>query len=314
MKMRFWGILLAFFLVLAAIPAGAAEPPLKFIRIAGGGMGGAWYLGAAKMASFCEKIWPGISASSTPGGGVANMLRLDKNEYQIAFTFTDTIYAASKGKPPFKKPIDLRFLCSTNAAYVQTIAQPSIKSYKDLKGKTACAGDKGKSGYDAFMKILKAYGMEKDVKMVSASYDKMPDLFVDGVVDADMVYGSVPHLVPNEILVRRKARFLSMEDPIRKKMVDAYGGMVDLTIKANSFKTQDYPVKTVGSMTAIVCRPDVPDEVIYKLLKYTWEHRPDLISAHVVYKDFTEETVPLGRTIPWHPAAEKFWKEVGALK
>jgi len=55
-------------------------------------------------------------------------------------------------------------------------------------------------------------------------------------------------------------------------------------------------------------------EVIYKLLKYTWEHRKDMISAHVVYKDFVEETVPLGRTIPWHPAAEKFWKEVGAIK
>jgi TRAP transporter TAXI family solute receptor len=314
MKMRFWGILLACLFVLATIPAGAAEPPVKFIRIAGGGMGGAWYLGAAKMASFCEKIWPGISASSTPGGGVGNMGRLQKNEYQIAFTFTDTIYNAAKGKPPFKSPIKLRFLCSTNAAYVQTIAQPSIKSYKDLKGKTACPGDKAKSGYDAFMKILRAYGIEKDVKIVSAGYAKMPDLFVDGVVDADMVYGSVPHLVPNEILVRRKAHFLSMEDPIRKKMVDTYGGMVDLTIKPNSFKTQDYPVKTVGSMTAIVSRADVPNEVIYKLLKYTWEHRQDLISAHVVYKDFVEETVPLGRTIPWHPGAEKFWKEVGVIK
>ena len=314
MKLRVFGILLACLFLLATIPAGAAEPPVKFIRIAGGGMGGAWYLGAAKMASFCEKIWPGISASSTPGGGVGNMRRLQKNEYQIAFTFTDTIYAAANGKAPFKSPIPLRFLCSTNPAYVQTIAQPSIKSYKDLKGKTVCPGDKAKSAYDTFLKILKAYGMEKDVKLISASYDKMPDLFVDGVVNADMVYGSVPHLVPNEILVRRKAHFLSLDDSIRKKLLAAYGGMVDLTIKPNSFKTQDYPVKTVGSMTAIVCRPDVPDEVIYKLLKYTWEHRPDLISAHVVYKDFTKETVPLGRTIPWHPGAEKFWKEGGVLK
>ena len=314
MKWRLLFVSLACFFILTTIPAGAAEPPVKFIRIAGGGMGGAWYLGAAKMATFAEKIWPGISASSTPGGGVGNMNRLDKNEYQIAFTFTDTLYAAAKGNPPFKSPINLRFLCSTNAAFVQTLATPGIKSYGDLKGKKVCAGDKGKSGYDIFMKILKAYGMEKDVQMVSADYDKMPDLFVDGVVDSVSVYGSVPHLVPNEVMVRRKANFLSMEDPIRKKLVDTYGGTVDLTIKPNSFKGQDYPVKTLGSMTAIVSRADVPDEVIYKLLKYTWEHRPELISAHVVYKEFDKETVPLGRTIPWHPAAEKFWKEVGVIK
>ena len=314
MKRRILAMAAVGLLIFSVWPAGAEEPPLKFIRIAGGGMGGAWYLGAAKMASFCEKIWPGISASSTPGGGVGNMRRMEKGEYQIAFTFTDTIYAANKGKAPFKSPIDMRFVCATNAAYIQTVAQPPIKSYRDLKGKKACPGDAGKSGYDAFMKIMKAYGMEKEVKIVTASYDKMPDLLVDGIVDAVSVYGSIPHLVPNEILVRRQVNFLPLEDSIAKKMVAQYPGMVELTIKPNSFKNQGYPVKTAGSMTAIVCRPDVPDEVIYKLLKYTWEHRQEMIDAHVVYKDFVEETVPLGRTVPWHPGAEKFWKEVGVLK
>lgn len=315
MKRRLTCILIVCVFVLGAVPVWAAEPPMKFIRIGGGGMGGAWYLGAAKMASYCEKIWPGISASSTAGGGVGNLHRIEKGEFQIAFAFTDIAANAYKGLKPFTSPMkDLRFLCSTNPAYVQTVAVPPIKSYYDLEGKKACAGTMVMTGYEVFFNILKAYGIEKKVTMISASYDKMVDLLVDGIVSADSIYGSVPHLVPNEILTRRKVNFLPIEEEKIKKLIGQYEGMVDVTIPPNSFKTQDYPVRTVGSMTCIVARADVPDEVVYKLLKYTWERKPELVEAHVVYKEFTPAIVPIGRTMPWHPGAEKFWKEIGVIK
>jgi hypothetical protein len=313
MKSRSLFVLLVCVFVFASMPAGAAEKAPEFLRFAGGGMGGAWYLGAAKLASFAEKVWPSLSATATPGGGIANLRRLQKGEYQIAFTFTSAIYTASKGIAPFKKPIDLRFVASTNPAYVMTVAVPSIKSWNDLKGKKLNGGVMGFSGYAMAQRLIKTYGFEK-TKLISSTYDKMPDMHVDKIVDATLVYGSVPHLVPNEILVRRKANFLPIDDWVRDKLISQNPGYVKLTIKPGSFKTQDYPVETLGSMTAIVARPDVPDHVVYQLLKYAWAHRQDMIDAHVVYKSFVGETVPKGRTIPWHPGAEKFWKEVGVIK
>lgn len=314
MKSRTLAIVLAMMVIFASMSAWAQEKSPEFLRVAGGGMGGAWYLGAAKMAGFAEKIWPKVSATSTPGSGIENLRKLQRGDYQLIFTFTSTVYTAGKGMRPFKKPIDLRFVASTNPAYIIAVAKPSIKSFKDLAGKTICGGPRGGSGYAATVKMIKEYGLKGKTKIVSADYDKMPDMQVDGVVDASLVYGSIPHLVPNEILVRRKVNFLPIDEKIRDKMVTENPGLVKLTIKPGSFKTQDKPVATMGSLTCVVTRPDVPDYVIYKLIKYTWEHRPELISAHVVYKDFVKETVPLGRTVPWHPGAEKFWKEIGVLK
>ncbi len=314
MKSRCFVVILACVFVFTSMSVWAEEKAPEFLRIAGGGMGGAWYLGAAKMASFSEKVWPGVSASSTPGAGIANLRRLQKGEYQIVFTFTSAVFTAGKGTAPFKKPIDLGFMASTNPAYVITVASPDIKSFKDLKGKTINGGPRGGSGYAATVKIIDIYGLSKETKIVSSDYDKMPDMQVDGVVAASLVYGSIPHLVPNEILVRRKVNFLPVDDWVRDKMISENPGLVKLTIKPNSFKTQDSPVESIGSMTCIVTRPDVPDHVIYKLLKYTWEHRQEMIDAHVVYKEFVEKTVPMGKTVPWHPGAEKFWREIGVIK
>ena len=107
---------------------------------------------------------------------------------------------------------------------------------------------------------------------------------------------------------------IPIDGEISDKFIAKNSGFVKLAIPPNSFKHQDYPVDTLGSMTCIVAGPQVPENVIYKLTKYTWEHRQDVIDAHSVYKQFTEETVPKGRTVPWHPGAEKFWKEVGVIK
>ncbi|MBU4057855.1 TAXI family TRAP transporter solute-binding subunit [Patescibacteria group bacterium] len=314
MKSRTLTIVLTMMMIFASMSAWAQEKPLEFLRIAGGGMGGAWYLGAAKMATFAEKVWPKVSATSTPGAGIANLRRLQKGDYQLVFSFTSAVYPAGKGMPPFKEPIDLRFVASTNPAYIITVAHPSIKSFKDLAGKTINGGPRGGSGYAATVNIIEKYGLKGKTKIVSSDYDKMPDMQVDGVVDASLIYGSIPHLVPNEILVRRNVNFLPIDEEVRDKMVTENPGLVKLTIKPGSFKTQDSPVATVGSLTCIVARADIPDYVIYKLLKYAWEHRAELIDAHVVYKDFVQDTVPLGRTVPWHPGAEKFWKEIGMLK
>lgn len=107
---------------------------------------------------------------------------------------------------------------------------------------------------------------------------------------------------------------IPIDGEISDKFIAKNSGFVKLAIPPNSFKHQDYPVDTLGSMTCLVTSPDMPEAVIYKLTKYTWEHRQDLIDAHSVYKHFTEETVPLGRTVALHPGAEKLWKEIEVMK
>lgn len=314
MKRKIWSIFIATIFALVSISASAAEKGPEFLSISGGGMGGAWYLGAAKIATFADKIWPGTSATGGPGGGVSNLRRIAKGELHLAFTFTDTVYDAQKGAAPFNNPIDLRFVASTNAAFVQVMAQSSISSFKQLNGKKINGGNIGMSAYSLTEALIGAYGLKGKIKIVSSDYDKAADLQVDGMVDATLIYGSIPHYVFSDSLRRSKQTILSIDDDIRDQFISKNPGYIKLSIPANSYDNQNYPIETLGSMTCIVASPDLSEDTVYQLLKYTWEHRSDLINAHVVYKEFVADIVGYGRTVPWHPGAQKFWKEIGAIK
>jgi len=288
------GTLIAFFSFSSAVLASGEKGVPKYLNIAGGGMGGGWYLGGAKLAEFATRIWPGISVTASPGGGLANPMRIEKGETDIAFTYTHNAIAAYKGISPFKKPIDLRAIMSVG-------------------------GTAGKAGRAMTMLVLKAYGLEegKDFKNISAGYDKAPSLFVDGLVSSAHVFGHVPHIVMREILIRRKANILPIDDEIASKLVSKHEGLVKLTIPANKYKYQNQPVLTVGAMSSIVCRPDLPDEMVYKLTKYFWEHMEEVAKAKSSYKELLdggEKLVTRGIKIPFHPGAERYWKEIGVLK
>ena len=61
---------------------------------------------------------------------------------------------------------------------------------------------------------------------------------------------------------------------------------------------------------------DVDEEVIYQVTKALWNNvnLARIHLAHAKAKNITLETALDGISIPLHPGAEKFYKEVGLIK
>jgi len=59
-----------------------------------------------------------------------------------------------------------------------------------------------------------------------------------------------------------------------------------------------------------------PDALIYEITKATWNDnsRKLLDSGHAKGKVITKANATAGAGIPFHPGAEKFYKEAGLLK
>jgi hypothetical protein len=57
----------------------------------------------------------------------------------------------------------------------------------------------------------------------------------------------------------------------------------------------------------------MPAELATQILRLTWENREDWARVHAEARNFTlqqQKTSAAG--IPWHPAAEAFWRAAGA--
>lgn len=295
-----------------AIPRVFAASP-EFLTFNGGGQGGAWHLGAAAMAELAKGIWPNVSTIAQPGGGKSNPRLLAAKKVEIAFGFGHDMAAAYQGSGDFegRKMDNLRAIMSTNAAYVTTIAHPDIKSFEDLKGKSVATGRPGMTGFASFRAIAAEYGLE-DYKEVNSGYAEMPSLFKDGVVSAVTVIGSIPHPVIDEITSSHDGNILAVTTAVQAALVEKHN-FEPTTIPNGTWKIMDADVNTIGAVTQCCTHADVPEEWIYALTKTTWENRKRMVQAHKVYAALDEKMVTSGVRIPYHPGAERYWKEIGIL-
>ncbi|MFB6202254.1 MAG: TAXI family TRAP transporter solute-binding subunit [Halorhabdus sp.] len=287
------------------------------LTFAGGGEGGAWYLGAATWAQFAKKAFSGVNTTTTTGGGRSNVVKTSNKELDFAWTFTNTLNQGYHGTAGFPKSYkNIRAVCSVWPAQVMALAHPDIKSYNDLKGKSIAPGKKGFSGYAAALRVLKNYGISKDqVEIVTGGYSAMPSLFKDGTVASVHVMGSIPHPVISNSLAQAKGRLLPVNSDIRSKIISNNPGYLNLDIPAGSFDAvnNDSAVSTVGAQTIVFTYKDMPESVVYELTKMNFKNKQRMVDAHSVYQKMSVDQATAGFSdVPIHPGAKRALKELGA--
>ena len=75
----------------------------------------------------------------------------------------------------------------------------------------------------------------------------------------------------------------------------------------------DEDAHTLKIVTELFVRPDIEDEVVYDFVKQALDNAADYRDSHVVCREITAESAAKS-IIPLHPGAEKYYREVGAIK
>ncbi|PIW27954.1 MAG: hypothetical protein COW30_08860 [Rhodospirillales bacterium CG15_BIG_FIL_POST_REV_8_21_14_020_66_15] len=310
-------LLLAAPLVMAGHVAVKAD---EFIRIASGPSGGSWYPLGAKMAEVFGKIG-GLSVSNGPGGGVGNVLDVNKKEAEIGWTYGHTAFDGFKGNAPVFKSANpnVRHLATLYPAGLQTVvpAKSDIKSYADLKNKNLSPGKLKWSGYAAAQLIFGKYGFSvDDVKKNGGTvhhvgYSDSVSLMKDGHIDAYTALTSVPQASLLDLEFSPGVRFLPVDEKILAGVLKENPGYIKITMTKDDYKSIDKPVPILGAVTIMVINKDVPDDVAYKITKALWEHHGDLVQVKDVWKSVKLENALLGAALPVHPGAKKYYDEKG---
>ncbi len=261
-------VLIATAAVLAFASAAQAE---QFVRMVSGPAGGSWYPLGAKISEVLGKNVAGIATSNGPGGGVSNVLDVNKGEAEMGWSYAHTAYNGSQGQGKFSKAQNnVRHFATLYPAGLQTAVPRSsaIRSYGDLKDKNISPGLTKWSGYAATELLLKYYGLTMGgIKQAGGtvhhvSYSDSVGLMKDGHIDAFMGLTSIPQASFLDLNFKPGVRFLPVEAGVMAKFLAENPGYIETVIPTTAYDGIEQDVPTLGVVTILIVHKDLPCELL----------------------------------------------------
>ncbi|GAB6909265.1 TRAP transporter, solute receptor, TAXI family [Desulfosarcina cetonica] len=305
---------------------GVCDDTYKQITISGGTAGGAWGAVTEGLAEAFRQGIPGLMVSTTPGTDATNFMRLEKGVCELALGVAATGLRAIKGRPPFNSKTDgimgITALFEEPFQFV-ILNKTGIKTFNDiLKLKYPLRHSPNKKGN--FMEILcdeifKEYGFSYDLikswggNIVFNSYSQSINLIRSGSLDSLSGCSLVPTTHFQELSGTHDIDLLSLSDDVILKLEREFGIQKKI-IPESSYKFLNRDISTVASRNILACDKKLPDALVYEMTKTIYEKRSYLAGIHVALKNLEPAFMASLSGIPLHPGAEKFYKEIGAIK
>jgi uncharacterized protein len=298
--------------------AWAADPP--FVTV-GGGVG-TFPIMAAKIAEIINREFPGVKASSIPGGSDLNLKNIQSGTSQVGLSISMTSYEGYKGLAHFTQPLDkVRHVMSLYRGYIHYIvsARSDIRTWADVTRRPhkVYIGKVGTLHQVLMTEMLKANGITvDDIKKSGGlpnpvAYSDVVRMFQDGQLDVAMITGPVPYSMGMELAQAPGFRLLGVSEDVRSKVVQALPGIGRATIPKGTYKGQDEDVPTIAYMSHLVASADLSDDFVYRLTAAMVKHMPDMKGLFAGASEIKPEAALLDNAIPVHPGAKKYYDEKG---
>lgn len=252
------------------------------------------------------------------GGSHANMFGVARGKVDFAMGNSGATFDRYHGNAPFEKPHDIRLVAQGQPSFrgIFVRRDSGIKHPRDLVGKTILGKRKP---LPELLKLVNAmievYGLPKDkIKIVSSrSLGEMNRILRTGSVPA----AAYPFALRQPVITKL------FNDSIVEPLIfaeDKYDAMKKILpgmfykfrIKANQWKNQPKGFLTFGLTTQLVTDSKQDADVVYRVTKAILDNTKEFSKYHGSAKYWNTKRTLDNPSIPFHPGAIRYFKEVGA--
>lgn len=309
----------------AAIGASAVVSAQEFITIGTGSVTGVYYPTGGAICKLVNKDRKEhnirCSVEST-GGSIYNVNTIRSGELDFGIVQSDWQYHGYHGtskfaeQGPYKK---LRAMFSLHTEPFNVIARTDahINNIKDLKGKRVNIGNPGSGDRATMQVVMEKMGWTKDSFKLTSELkgSERSQALCDNKIDAFIYVVGHPNGSIKEATTSCDAKLVPVTGPEIDKIVAENPYYTYTDVPAGMYRGTDQDVKSFGVAATLVTSADVPDKVAYNVAKAVFENFDTFKRLHPAFAHLKkEDMVKAGISIPLHPGAVKYYKEVGLLK
>ena len=300
----------------------------QYLRIGGGAVNGGGFAIAGAIAGVLSSPPGGPSCKNGGSCGIPGMIAIVRsipklNERLAALNRReiDLLLVTGSEARLVKDQPGIRVIAGLTTQVVQIIVpmKSRIKSLQQLHGRRLALVDsdssEGDDGANSFIKKwAEMEGLSGAYFITKASSNGETGLAValkaleKNQIEALVVFGAVPNPEISAYALSQELRFLSLRpragnSPLAKIIQPAglYNGQPQLT--------------TIGSVSQLVVRTDMPRELVYSICRSIWEpHSLKSYGTVTASKGISLENAQLGLQWKLHSGAQKFYRELAASK
>ena len=259
--------------------------------------------------------------AQTSAGSVENLRKVNAGRQQMGVIYSGHVWLGRKGKmkkdpKKYENVLAVAWLYGAPAQLVVR-ADAGIKSVKDLADKKVGVGNAGSGAFANCELFFSHMGVWDKIERNAMGYNDAAAAFGNNQLDAFWLFTAFPS---GAVIMAAQTNDIALvnldADAEASGFYKTYPYFSKLAVPAKTYKGVDYDSPSFQDSALWVANSKVSADVVYKLLSiiYTDEGLKHMVSQKKTFKHMSLETGATNIVTPFHPGAEKFWKEKGMLK
>ena len=293
---------------------------VHYLSIATGPTTGIYYVYGGAIAKIVSEHLPGTRATAeATSAAIDTMKFLRARKADLALTLADTFADAAAGRGAFEgAPVPVLAVASLYDNYLHgvTLASTGITTLASLKGRVVGTGAPGSGTELQSLRVLRAAGLDpaRDMRSQPLGPGEGTDALKDGKIDALMWAGGLPTPAVMDLSHTPGVhlRLFATAD-VLPQLQREYGDALyrAAEIPAGAYPGVDRPVPVVAVRNLLVARSDLPEPLVYDIIRVMFEHHADLAAVHPEARKLTLESAVKHSPAAFHPGAIRYYREKG---
>ena len=301
----------------------ASQVPAKKRVVFGGGPAG----GTFQVVANGVQVFEGVKnmgdfsvKAQTSAGSVENLRKTNAGRQDMSVVYSGHVWLGRNGKMKndpnkYENVMAVAWLYGAPAQLVVK-KDSGIKSAKDLVGKKVGVGNAGSGAFANCELFFTHMGVWDKIERNALGYNDAAAAFGNNQLDAFWLFTAFPS---GAVIMAAQTNDIEMvdlgKDAELSGFYENYPYFGKLAIPAGTYKGVEKDIPSFQDSALWVANRDVADDVVYKLLTAIFSDA-GLKHMYQMKKTFKNMNLDTGATnivTPFHPGAEKFWKEKGKL-
>src|SRR5262249_55647293 len=312
---RFFGFVFAACLLAiwtsTTVPAANPDWP-KSLTLGTASPGGVFYVYGEAVAKILTESLK-IEVDSLPTqGSVHNVKLIESGGAQLGLLTMGVGLQGWNGTGDWTKGQRYRKMRALFPMYDQlfhfvTLRWSGITTVAQFNNRTVGTGPRAGSMGVYVPAILEAIGVSAKISY-AANEHVVADL-LGGRFDALVVIGGAP--LPALVEAQEALVFASLTPEEIEAIRKAIPEVTISQISSGVYTSLDKTYTTVGLYSFAIGRDDLPDELVYQLIKAVFENQPRLVKATSAASETVPQNAAKDTFLPFHPGAVRYYREIG---